>query len=292
MQVHDAAADVRIAEVVVEQCAVVIDRVAEAGGGPQRIRDVVGALAEAGDRSPPEGIRGLEIERPCRDFRRHQAFHLVVQDVRGTGLLRIAQILVVAVRRPLIEIERARHPVDQTARLRTHVELLRHRIVLMQHELDVFAAVECRRERHVEAAFGIRSTLVHVLHAGEGLDRRRPDIVGGDDRGDGLIDVVDAGPVARFHERVRVRIEDVLAFRFVLHDLGVLHGADDVEIVIGLKQCRQAHVIVVRVVQVVVAGDLGGHHIAVLLDEIAGEAQREHAGERQIDRRAQMLEIE
>ncbi len=289
---HDGAAEIRVTEIIVEQRRVVVGRIAEPGSRPKVVGDVVDTLTEAGHRGMPERIRRLEIERAGLDFRLHQGFVLVIENVRRAGLRRIAQILIVAVGGAAIEIEDARHPVERSAGLRAQVEFLRHRIVLVQHELVVLAAVEVGRQRNGEAAFRIRAALIHVLDARQRLESHRGEIIGRDDGGDGLIDVVDTRPIAGLVPGVRVRIQDVLALRLMLDDLRIFEAPDDREILNRLEQRRHAQVIVVRVVEVVVAGYLGRHHIAVLLDEVAGKTDRKGARERQIDRRAQVRQIE
>src|SRR6202020_3140177 len=59
-----------------------------------------------------------------------------------------------------------------------------------------------------------------------------------------------------------------------------------------LQQGRKPNVIVIDVVEAVIPGDGGRGDIAVLLVEITGKAQRQRAGDRQVDGGTQMHEIQ
>ena len=167
-QVHKAAADARVSEIVVEEGGVPVVRVAKPGGGAQIIRNMVRGLPEAGDRGAPERIQSLEIQRAGRDFRRRERFPDRIRQsdrVGRIGLLGIAQVLRVRIGDARMQEEGTRDPVDAAAGLGAEVELLGHRIVLVRHILVVLATVQWRRQRYREAALRVRSALVHVLQA-------------------------------------------------------------------------------------------------------------------------------
>ncbi len=293
MQMNEPAAQVRIAEIVVEEGGIAVDRVAEAERRPQRVADMVRGLAETGARLAPEGVRGLEIERAGRDLRRHQALHLVVKDVRRARLLRIAQVLIVAVGGAAVQIEHAEHPVERTAGLGAQVELLGNRIDVVQPVLHVLAAVEGGRERNVEPALRIRSGLIGVFHAAQRLEHHVVEVIGRDQACERLVVEEQARPIAGLLVGIWVGIVDVLALDLVLVGLRVIDGPGHREGIVRLEQRRDAHVVVVVVVELEVgAGHLGGGRIPLLVDEVPGHPQRERARERQIDGRRHMLQVE
>ena len=292
---HEAAAYTWVSEIVVEEGGVAVVRVAKAGGGAQIVRDMVRGLPEARDRGAPQCIQSLEIQRAGRDFWACERFPDRIRQsdrVGRIGILGIEQVLRVRIGDARMHEERTGDPVEGTAGLRAQVELLGHRIVLVRHVLVVLATVYRRRQRYREAALRVRSALVHVLQARQGLERHRTEVVGRGERRDRLLIVVDAGPIARLVPGIGIRVEDVLALRLVLDHFRVLNRTEQRKILVRLQQGRKPHVIVIDVVEAVIPGEGGRGDIAVLLVEIAGKAQRQRTGDRQVDGGAHMHEVQ